>query len=73
MSGLDDLGPWYPLREAAPMLGINFRKLRAMCAARQITCRADTGTTRAVTRYMLSEKQIAAYNRAHEQQMAVPR
>ena len=59
MSTLDQLGPWYTPRQAAPLLGMSIKDVQELCAAQQITHRRIRG------RYTIAEADIKAFNRRH--------
>lgn len=53
------------IREAAPRMGLTEKKLRNMCAARQVDHMEFPGETGQRVFYRLSEEQIRAWLNAH--------
>ena len=64
-----DLGPWFTPTQAAPLLGMHAKTVQEMCASKLIACRRMTGPN-GQSRYKISALQIAAFNRAHTQEVS---
>jgi len=63
----DDFGHWFTVAQAAPMIGVGYKCLQEMCAAKRIECKPILGASGRVVKYLLSERQIANHNRQQTQ------